>query len=68
MFLTSVLNPLTLNAHSLSDSFDALTSINNIPRHLFQGFQFVSFDVESLSTDVLLKHTVNFCLDRIYKD
>ena len=68
-FLTSLLNPLTLNAHSLSDSFDAVTSTNNIPRHLFQeGYQFVSFDVESLFTNVPLKRTVNIILDRIYND
>ena len=31
-FLSSLLlNPFTLNAHSLSDSFDAVTYINNIP-------------------------------------
>jgi hypothetical protein len=48
-FLSSLLNPLTLNDHSLSDSFDAVTNINNIPKHLFQeGYEFVSFDVESL--------------------
>ena len=68
-FLSSLLNPLTLNAHSLSDSFDAVTYINNIPRHLFQeGYQFVSFDVESLFTNVPLRRTVNIILDRIYKD
>ena len=62
-FLSSLLNPLTLNAHSLSDSFDAVTNINNIPRHLFQeGYQVVSFDVESLFTS---QHII---LDRIYKD
>ena len=68
-FLSSLLNPLTLNAHSLSDSFDAVTYINNIPRHLFQeGYQFLSFDVESLFTNVPLRRTVNIFLDRIYKD
>ena len=67
-FLTSLLNPLTLNAHSLSDSFDAVTSINNIPTHLFQeGYQLVSFDVESLFTSIPL-NTVKIILDRIYKD
>ena len=54
-FLSSLLNPLTLNDHSLSDSFDAVTNINNIPKHLFQeGYQFVSSDVESLFTNVPL--------------
>ena len=47
-----------------------MTYINNIPRHLFQeGYhQFVSFDVESLFTNVPLRRTVNIILDRIYKD
>ena len=41
-----------------------MTNINNIPRHLFQeGYQFVSFDVESLFTNVPLR-----CADHIYKD
>jgi hypothetical protein len=67
--LSSLLNPLTLNDHSLSDSFDAVTNINNIPKHLFQeGYQFVSFDVESLFTNVLLSRTVKIILDCIYKD
>jgi hypothetical protein len=68
-FLSSLLNPLTLNAHSLFDSFDAVTNINNIPKHLFQeGYQFDSFDVESLFTNVSVSRTVKIILDRIYKD
>ena len=54
---------------SPSDSFDAVTNINNIPRHLFQeGYQFISFDVEALFTNVPLRQTVDIILDRIYKD
>ena len=54
---------------SLSDSFDAVTNINNIPRHLFQeGYQCVSFDVEALFTNVPLRRTLNIILDHIYKD
>ena len=46
-----------------------MTNINNISKHLFQGgYQFVSFDVESLFTNVPLRRTVNIILDRIYKD
>ena len=68
-FLSSLLKPHSLNAHSLSDSFDVVTNINIIRRHLFQeGYQFVSFDVESLSTNVPLRRTVNIILDCIYKD
>ena len=58
-----------MNAYSLSDSFDAMTIINNIPRHLFQeGYQLVSFDVDSPFTNVPLNRSVNIILDRIYKD
>jgi hypothetical protein len=68
-FLSSLLNPLTLNDHSLSDSFDAVININNIPKHLFQeGYQFISFDVESLFTNIPLSRTDKIILDRIYKD
>ena len=45
-FLSNLLHPLT--DYSLTDSFDAVTQINNIPKHLFrEGYQFVSFDVVS---------------------
>ena len=68
-FLSNLLHPLTLNDHSLTDSFDAATQINKIPKHLFQeGYQFVSFDAESLFTNVPLSRTVWIILDRIYKD
>ena len=44
-FLSNLLHPLTLNDYSLTDSFDTVTQINNIPKHLFrEGYQFVSFD------------------------
>ena len=50
-FLSNLLHPLTLNDYSLTDSFDAVRQINNIPKHLFrEGYQFVSFDVVSLFT------------------
>ena len=65
-FLSSLLSPLPLNSYSLSDSFDAVNNINNIPKHLFQeGYQFVSFDVESLFTNVPLSRTVKIILDRV---
>ena len=66
-FISSQLNPPTSNEFSLSDSFDAVSSIKNIPEHLFlDGYQFVSFDIESLFTNVPLTRTVNIVLDRIY--
>ena len=57
-----------VNEFSLSDSFDSVTHIKNILKHLFvEGYQFVSFDVESLFT-VPLSRTVDIILDRIYND
>ena len=66
-FLSEVLNPLTRNNYNLKDSFSAADKINAIPKHLLsEGYQFVSFDVKSLFTNVPLKRTVNIILDRIY--
>ena len=66
-YLTRLLNTLTMNSHTLKDSFDAVTRIQNIPEELFRnGYRFVSFDVKSLFTNVPLKKTVNIILDRIY--
>ena len=66
-FISSLLNPLTSNEFSLSDSFDAVSSIKSIPEHLFlEGYQFFSFDIESLFTNVPLTRTVNIVLDRVY--
>ena len=68
-FLASFLHPLPLNEFTLSDSFEAVSSTQNIPQHLFNdGYQFVSFDVESLFTNVPLKRTVNIILNRIFTD
>ena len=81
-FLAGLLNPLTLNQYSLRDSFDAADAIKSIPPppELFSqgcrgrrleansrlGYKFVSFDVESLFTNVPLHRTINIVLDRIY--
>ena len=68
-FLSSLLNLLTINEFLLSDSFDAVTYVKNIPKWLFvEGYPFVSFDVESLFTNVPLSWTVDIILDRIYND
>ena len=68
-FISTLLHPLTLNQYHLKDSFEAAEKINAIPGHLFEeGYQFVSFDVKSLFTNVPLEKTINIILDRIYKD
>ena len=66
-YLAKLLNPLTANEFSLKDSFDATTRIQNIPQDLFdKGYKFISFDVESLFTNVPLAKTINIVLNRVY--
>ncbi|XP_066913068.1 uncharacterized protein [Clytia hemisphaerica] len=66
-YLSSLLNPLTQNEFTLKDSFDASSRINQIPKELFdEGFQYVSFDVVSLFTNVPLKKTIDIILKRVY--
>ena len=68
-FLASLLNPLTINDYNLKDTFDAVSAIKAIPPDLFdQGYRFVSFDVESLFTNVPLKRTINIVLSRVFDD
>ena len=66
-FITSLLNPLTVNQYSLKDSFDAAEKIKSIPDDLFEeGYRLVSFDVKSLFTNVPLNKTIKVILDRVY--
>ena len=68
-YISKLLHPLTLNQYHLKDSFEAADKIKAIPNHLFEeGYQFVSFDVKSLFTNVPLNKTIKIILDRIYKD
>ena len=66
-FLSSLLQPLTHNDYNLKDSFDAVKRIRSVPPELFDGDdQFVSFDVQSLFTNVPVKKTITIILDRFY--
>ena len=68
-FLSSLLNPLTLNQFNLNDTFDAVLAIKAIPPGLFdEGYRFVSFDVVSLFTYVLLKRTIDLVLKRVFDE
>ena len=68
-FLCTLLNPITVNKFSLKDSFDAASAIQSIPQNLFdEGYRLVSFNVESLFTNVPLKRTINIILKHIYND
>ena len=66
-YLSTLLQPLTVNDYTLKDSFDTATKIRNIPKELFhEGYVFASFDVTSLFTNVPLQRTINVIIDRIY--
>ena len=53
----------------MKDTFDAVSAIKAIPQDLFdQGYRFVSFDVESLFTNMPLKRTINMVLSRVFDD
>ena len=68
-YLSSLLNPLTINNYSVEYSFEAANHIKAIPSKLFSdGYKFISFTVTSLFTNVQSKRTVNIILKRIYLD
>ena len=66
-YLSSLLQPLTINNYTLKDSFDAANKIKSVTSKILdEGCQSVSFDVESLITNVPLNKTINIILDQIY--
>ena len=68
-FLSQLLQPLTKNEHTVKDTFDAKSRIETIEKAIFtQGYQYVSFDVESLFTNVPLERTLAVIERRIYNE
>ena len=62
-YLSSLFNSITINDHSVKDSFEADKLVQAISLKLFnQGYKFISFEVTSLFTNVPLKRTVNIIL------
>ena len=52
---------------NVNDSFDAVKRIRSIPPELFDDDdQFVSFDAQSLFTNVPVKKIIKIILDRVY--
>ena len=59
----------TDNDYNISDSFDAVDQIREVPSELFeQEHKWVSFNVESLFTNVLLNKTIKVILSRAYEE
>ena len=68
-FLSDLLHPLTTNEHTVKDTFDAKSRIESIDPALFeQGFKYVSFDVESLFTNVSLERTLQIIERQVYDE
>ena len=69
-YFSILLNSLTRNDYSLKDSFYAATRINRILPQVCENdeYMFISLEVVSLFTNVLLKKTVNIILKRIYNE
>ena len=66
-YLSSLFEPLTINNYTLKDCFEAANKFKSVPSEIFEdGYQSVSFDVESLFPNVPLNKTINIILDRIY--
>ena len=66
-YLSSLLQLLTVNNYTLKDSFDAANKIKSVPSEPFEdGYEFVTFDIESLFTNVPLNKT-NIILNRILR-
>ena len=68
-YLAQLLYPLTNNEFTLKDFLEVVNRIHDILSSLFvNGYKYVSFDVESLFTNVLIKKTMDVILTRIYND
>ena len=64
-YLAKILSPLAQNSHLLKNSNDFINRLNKLK---LRNSYMVSFDVESLLTNVPLDYTINLILERIYQD
>ena len=68
-YLSQLLHSLTIHEHTIKDTFDAKTRIETIDQSYFkQGYKYVSFDVESLFTNVPLENTLQVIERRIFDE
>ena len=62
-FFVPILKDFTINEYTVKDSFSFAEEIIEQDSKLFM----VSFDVESLFTNIPLDETINICADRVYR-
>ena len=61
-FFVPILKEITTNEYTVKDSFSFAGEVTEQNAELFM----VSFDVESLFTNIPLDETINICVDRLY--
>ena len=63
-FFVSLLKPLTFNQYTVKNSFSFVEEITNIPNS--NSYTMVSFDVQSLFTNIPLVETINIAADKYF--
>ena len=63
-FLVPKLKPLTTNEYTIKDSFIFAEELQSFDSKLVM----VSFDIESLFTNIPLQETINHCVENLFKD
>ena len=64
-FLVPLLQPLTTNQFTVTDSFSFVKEISSLPNH---SFYMASFDVSSLFTNVPLDEVIDICTNLMFMD
>ena len=63
--LAKLLSPLNKSEYTVTNTVEFIRSVKNLKVPV--GYHFVSFDVKSLFTNVLLNYTIDLILKRIYE-
>ena len=63
-FLVPILEPLTTNDYTIKDSFTFAEELQSFDSKLVM----VSFDIESLFTNIPLQETIDLCAENLFQD
>ena len=64
-YLVPILSPLTINEHTIKDSFHFISCLKDLN---FANCTIASFDVKSLFTQIPLDETIDICMQELFKD
>ena len=65
-FLVPLLSKLTMNEYTVSSSHEFVKSLSGIESN--ENMYMVSYDVESLFTNIPLQETINICLNALFQE